>query len=528
MRLYNPAIFALLVMIFIIWFIVEVVIPFIVEVVFPIVGVVTIIFLIGVATVALIRVLGDVTASFSKVRYARLAAAPVLLHDEAVLGYAFGPAWEDMSAFFRECFNGALKHVSTAAENVGKADTFLEGVYHSTDWVFSVTFGFLITALVTAFLALLAGIAAIFLALTFVLLYLIDLAFISFRGWIVRCPTCHHNGFHLHYDCPHCGRKHRHLYPNRAGALFHTCRCEKKIPSHILSGRGRKMQAYCALKEHPIGEELIGTRVTHVALVGGPDSGKSTLLVGILRLLLKDTSFRGRNFALEDKVQEKMIDGQINDLDAGICPPKTTKQRHRATTVVFKDGPKDRRSLYFFDTSGEMFSDTKLKAQHIYFDSSDFILFALDPLSLRGFLDHAQTVLGSDRLREASPSRENPEAVASSLITLMDASGAKRSNGRFDAPLALVLTKSDIIQTERSVYSYSPEQSAEKIAEWIKKFGGAALLRLLEANFNDIRLRQVSPLNAPDFYIQLPIKNLTWEIVEHKQLNARSSRLPWF
>lgn len=288
------------------------------------------------------------------------------------------------------------------------------------------------------------------------------------------------------------------------------------------------MKAYCALKGHPIGHQLIGARVTHVALVGGPDSGKSTLLVAMLKLLLHDATFRSRNFSLEDKVQREMIAAQIKDFDAGICPPKTAKQRHRATTVVFKDGPKGSRSLYFFDTSGEMFTDTKLKAQHNYFDSSDFIVFALDPLSLRGFLDHAKTVLSSDALRHASPSRENPEAVAASLVALMDASGARRSNGRFDAPLALVLTKSDLIRSPRPLYSYSAEKSAEKVSEWIKKFGGGALLRLLEANFNDIRLREVSTLTATDLYRQLPLIHLTREIVDHKQHNARRSRIRWF
>lgn len=518
-----PVVVAILFIWFIVWVFVTYVWPFLVAVVFPIIGTAILLFLIAAFGYSLFIVAKDVAWSIGQVRATRRAAAPVLFQSEARIGYVFGPAWEDVRAFFGHCLSRAQAHIRDAATNIGDAENWIKRVFHFLDWLFAVTFGIFTTVSVTALMALAVLIAALVLAASFCILYLIDVAYMAFRGVFARCPTCHHKSFHLFYDCPSCtGRpqRHRHLRPNRAGALYHTCTCGAAIPAHVLTGRGRHMNAFCTLNEHPIGGALIGTRVTHVAMVGGPDSGKSTLLVGILRHLVRDSRYRAQNFRLEDPIQQRTIEGWIRDLDSGVCPPKTAAERHRATTVLFEDGPSERHSLYLFDTSGEMFSNTKLMAAHTYFDSSDFILFALDPLSLKGYLNHARASLDSIVLRDASPSRERPVAVASGLISLMAANGAKRINGRFAAPLALVLTKSDLIQPESDL------ASEVKIAAWINRFGGGDLIRLLEANFKDINLRHVSGLTAAKPGKGGQFALLADELVAYAQAKSHAQVIP--
>lgn len=522
MYLFNPiiGIVIFLYVLYLIYYVfVTYVVPFFIEVVFPIAGTLAILFLIVAFGYSLFVVIKDVVLSLGQARISRRAAAPVLFQNEARIGYFFGPVTEDVRAFFRDCLTRSNAHIRDASVRIGTADTLVERMFHRLDWLFASTFGLLTMVFVTAMLGLFGVISALFLATFFGLLYLVDVAYMAVRGVFARCPTCHHKSFHLYYDCPSCSgrpQRHRHLRPNRAGALYHTCTCGAAISSHVLTGRGRNMNAFCTLNEHPIGSSLVGTRVTHVALVGGPDSGKSTLMVGMLRNVIHDIRYRSHSFRLEDPIQQRTIEQWIRDLDKGAYPPKTAAERHRATTVLFDNGPKDRHALYLFDTSGEMFSNSKLMAAHTYFDSSDLILFALDPLSLPGFFEHAKAVLPNSALRDASPSRERPVAVASSLISLMDSNGAKRSNGRFEAPLVLVLTKSDLIQAESEL------ASEEKIETWINSFGGGELLRLIEANFKDVRLRHVSGQRSSKPGKGGELVRITDEIVAHAQGKSRA------
>lgn len=494
-------------------------VAFFIYVVLPITAIIIALALVAGFSYSLYIVSKNIAWSIVQVRAARRAAVPALLEGEARIGYVFGPAWEDVRSFFGHCFKRAQAHIEGAYENMSDAKEWIPWLFHAFDFLFAITFGILTMILLAALMALSVLISAIVLGAIFGLLYTIDLAFMALRGIFTQCPACPAKSFHLYYDCPSCNgrpQRHRYLYPNRAGALYHTCTCGAAIPAHVLTGRGRHMKAFCTLNEHPIGSALIGTRVTHIAMVGGPDSGKSTLLVGILRHLIRDSRYRTQSFRLEDPIQQRMIEGWIHDLDRGVCPPKTAAERHRATTILFDDGPTKRNSLYLFDTAGEMFFKTELMATHTYFDSSDFILFALDPLSLKGFFDHVKTALGSNAIRDATPSSERPIAVASSLISLMDSNGARRINGQFEAPLVLVLTKSDLIQPDSDL------ASEEKIAAWIKRFGGGDLILLLEANFKDIRLRHVSSLTASKPGKGGELARLAGEIVAHAQAKSHT------
>ena len=530
MRLYNPII-GLLFVIFIIylicyaiWYVwVFYIKPFLIEVVFPIVSVLIILFLVSAFGYSLVVVVRDVVWSFKQVRTARQSAAPVLFRDEAQIGYVFGPAWEDVRAFFGHCFSRGRAHVSDAATRISSADHWIKSLFYCLDWLFAVTFGMLTTILVTATMAVVGALTAFVLSVIFVVLYVVDLAYLSVRGVFAQCPVCDTRSFHLYYDCPSCGgrpQRHRYLRPNRAGALYHTCTCGAKVPAHVLTGRGRNMKAFCTHQdEHAISGALIGTNVTNIAMVGGPDSGKSTLLVGVLRHLFRHKGHFSKKFRLDDEIQQRIIDGWIKDLEGNVCPPKTTAERHRATTVLFEGGAAERNSLYFFDTSGEMFSSTKLMATHTYFKRPDLILFALDPLSLEGFLAQVRSSLDSTKIRDASPSRERPLAVASSLISLMDANGAKRVNGQFEAPLELILTKSDLIQSQSDL------NTSEKLAAWITRYGGGELLRLLEVDFNEIRFSHVSGLTSTMPGKGGELARLADGIVAHAENKSKGQRM---
>lgn len=500
------------------WVFVTYVWPFLVEVVFPIAGIFLVIFLVIAFGFTLEIALSDLYRSFAMVRDRRRRAARVYLHGEAEVAYLFGPVREDVQLFLTDGLRRAVDHVRSAAGRIEIAGNWIERQFYRLNWLFAVTFGMLTAIAVSAVVALVCLIAAIVLAVAFVVLHAIDLGYMALRGVFAYCPECHHKSFHLHYDCPHCkGRplRHRHLRVNRAGALYHTCTCGGRVPAHILSGRGKGMNAFCTRHEHPINSDLIGARATHVALVGGPDSGKTTVLVGLLRAFLRDPAHKAAGFRLEDPIQRRRVEEWIRDLDAGTPPPKTTKQRHRAATVLYDGSDGERRSLYLFDPSGEMFSDKKLMASHDYFESSDIIMFMLDPLSMKHFRESAITHLGAAAVNAATPCETLPIAVASSLISLMDANGARRQQGRFVVPVLLVVTKSDILEIGRGF------GSAQAIRNWIGRNGGEETLRLLDANFSDIRISHVSHKREAAGMRQTGLDELTSRILGHAATKGR-------
>ncbi len=515
----HPAIpFAILIIYGIGWVFVTYVWPFLVEVVFPIIGVGLILLVVAAFAYTSVLVVRDLSRTFREIQSARLAAAPDLFAEEARMGYFFAPAArDDIHEFFVSCLRRAVGRVRDAASNIADATNWPERQFYRVNWLFTVSFGLLTSVLVAALLGFAGLVAALVLATTFGTLALVDLGYMSLRGLFAHCPECHHKSFHLHYDCPACPgrpRRHRHLRPNRAGALWHTCVCGGRIPAHVLTGRGHKMAAYCVLNGHAINRDLIGAAAVHIALAGGPDSGKSTVLVGLLRHLFRNPDFRSLKIRLEDPIQRRRIEGWISDLDRGICPPKTATERQRATTLLYNEPNGTRRALYIFDTSGEMFSSSRLAASHTYFDSSDYIVFTLDPLSLGAFRVEAEKTLSEDTLGNASPSETRPLAVASGLLELLQSHGAKRRRGRFTTPLAVVLTKSDLVLDRHAIGS--PAQ----IRIFIDRYGGGELLRLLEANFDDIRMMHASGVEAGREGADDRFGWLANDIMDHAQATA--------
>lgn len=469
------------------WLFVNVIIPVFINVVMP--GI--LIFLIVVFSYSLFIACRDLFLSFIFVRDERRRSGPQYLHAEAEIAYLFGPVRDDIGLFFRDSVRRAIERISAALSAAQDADTWYEAIFPWTNWAFALTFGLPTSVLVIATAAFASAIAAAALVVVFTFLYFVDVTYMWMRGIFARCPesSCNHKSFHLHYDCPRCSgrpQRHRHLRVNRAGALYHKCRCGNTIPAHILTGRGVGMKAYCEPNGHPINEELIGTEVTHVALVGGPDSGKTTLLVGILRRLLSHKGYQRMRFRLEDRVQDLAVRSWIMNLERGHLPPKTAARSHRATTVLFEDLKGTKRSLYFFDPSGEMFSNSKLKTSHSYFDRSDYVIFALDPLSLPNFQAKAVAKLDRASVLKNSPCEERPIATASSLVSLMDNNGAKRRDGRFSSPLNLVLTKSDVLDISKDLTTDS------QIRKWIGSNGSGDVVRLIEANFQQVKMTHVN------------------------------------
>ncbi|SFQ32884.1 hypothetical protein SAMN05216567_11422 [Variovorax sp. OK605] len=418
----------------------------------------------------------------------RRNAAPVLIHGEAHHAYLLGPAWWDLRAFFAECNRRAFEGIAGQRAALAAAVGPLRRTFRTFTLVFVATFGLLASLVVSSVIGVVLGGTAGMLTAVLALLYLLDNGWLAARGLFAYCPMCDRKLFHLHYDCPHCSgvpMRHKHLRVNRAGALFHRCGgCDGRIAAHVLTGRGLNERAYCTHCEHPIGRSLVEASNVHVAVVGGPDSGKTTLLVGIARWLRRTPADAGIHVDLEEPAQRAQMTAWIESLERGRAPPKTGTVRHRALTFLV-EAPRQRlRSLYFFDTSGEMFRNRALKERHSYFSMADVILFTLDPFGITTYTAGLKDTPQWQSISDASPSAMPAWEIASSMINLLDDGQAKRSEGRFDVPLMVIVTKTDLLDLRREI---GPDGAA--IRQWLQTHGAEDVVSVLDANFRTIDYR---------------------------------------
>uniref|UniRef100_UPI000D369300 TRAFAC clade GTPase domain-containing protein n=1 Tax=unclassified Variovorax TaxID=663243 RepID=UPI000D369300 len=418
----------------------------------------------------------------------RRRADPVLIHGEAHHAYLLGPAWWDLRAFFIECNRRAVEGIAGQRDALAAAVGPLRRTFRVLTLVFVASFGLLASLLVSSAIGLVLGGAALALTALLGLLYLVDNGWLAARGLFVYCPLCDRKLFHLHYDCPHCTgvpMRHRHLRVNRAGALFHRCgSCDGRIAAHVLTGRGLNERAYCTHCEHPIGRALVEARNVHIAVVGGADSGKTTLLVGIARWLRRTPADAGIRVDLEDAAQRAQMTAWIASLESGHAPPKTGTVRHRALTFMVEAPGQRLRSLYFFDTSGEMFRSRALKERHGYFALAHAILFTLDPFGITSYAAGLKDTPQWPAVSEASPSAAPAWEIASSMINLLDDGQARRSEGRFEVPLTVVVTKTDLLGLHREIGA-----DGATIRGWLQAHGAEDVVRVLDANFSTVDYR---------------------------------------
>lgn len=479
----DEGIFFLVIIALAIYFFVTVVIPFLIKVVLPILGLALGIFVGGVLIYTLGRAFSDMFGAARAIVKARKLSKPVPYEDEAQIAYLMGPVREDVGMFFRNTWNRNQIRVKEAGSRAQSEQRWLHWSFYAADAVFAATFGSIGVLLASSLVAALLGIAACFLATFYFFSFGIDRLFLSFRGLFSYCPECNHRSFHLFYDCPHCTERtpirHKHLMPNRAGALYHTCLCGHRVPSHSLTGRGVGMNAYCTLHEHPINEGLVGTKTSHIALVGAPDSGKTTLMTGLLGVFLADGGSFGRiKFTLEDEVQRSEVMHWIKQLNSGRHPPKTDTQRQRATTLIFRGRDDERRSIYIFDAAGEVFSGTGLKASHNYFNTQDTIIFVVDPLSNPMFRKRAEAEIGRSAVMLAQPSTSSAHDVLSGLIELLERMDAPVTRGLFTAKMRVIISKSDLCNLQETF-----SVGGNAVENWLQEYGEEAFLRLMRGKF---------------------------------------------
>ena len=136
---------------------------------------------------------------------------------------------------------------------------------------------------------MLMGVATLSVRCTARALRTVDSGLLRARHIKVRCVSCFERISYPAYLCanPKCRETHWDIRPGRYGVLRRTCQCGRRMPTLLLLGSARQLDAICPFRackqplEHRPGEE----REIIFPLFGSRGAGKTLLLYGIIKTL---------------------------------------------------------------------------------------------------------------------------------------------------------------------------------------------------------------------------------------------------
>lgn len=438
----------------------------------------------------------------------RRAAAPVLgKGGEASVAYLFGPVKQDISTFV----DNSLKNNFHQAEEARNSMHAAAGDFNKTCWyvwmVLLYVFGWLLTA-VTALVSVLIAIPlTIVLATAYALLFVADRISMLLRSLFAVCPRCDNVNFNLYYYCVSCGTRHRHLYVNHMGALYHRCVCGRKLPCHVLTGRGNEDKALCSNEQagctQEISRSLINNVPVPIAIIGAASAGKSVFKLAAVHWLRTIYSGKsGRKVDFEDPAQKREVTVMLDNLRKGILPPKTDKIRQRAYTLEVEYTDVKPELVYLYDPPGEAFQNRSFLDAHRFFANLAALVVIVDPFSLNTVTQRLKDQGDWEDARHlVDPSQVSVERVLENVLAVMQRMGARqREDRRYSIAVSVLITKADAFGVSQDIDSYISQPGSggkdKGIRRWLIENRAGPIVRMIDANFSNVRYFYGSPLHV--------------------------------
>ena len=308
----------------------------------------------------------------------------------------------------------------------------------------------------------------------------VDSAILSARHIKVRCVACFERIPYPAYRCPNpkCDHIHWDIRPGRYGVVRRTCECGERMPTLLLLGTARKLEAVCPHRacHHPLEYRPGEVQEIILPIFGSKGAGKTLLLLGIIRAL-----GRARRPGVHVDAADTATRERLDDLESALATdssvPATPAVPPRAHVLRLRIG-RHRRIIQFLDTAGELFYTSQRSADLIYLGAANTFVLVIDPLSINTFWNSLPSA-ARERFTPHRSAAPHPELAFQQTVDRIVEMGKPRAQHR----LAIVFSRADLLGTK---YGPGSDNSVE-IRKWaVDDLGLTGLVHQAELEFREV------------------------------------------
>jgi len=327
---------------------------------------------------------------------------------------------------------------------------------------------------------IIVGVATLGVRCTATTLRAIDSGVLLVRHIRVRCVACFERIPYPAYLCPDCLQIHWDIRPGRYGVLRRTCECGRRMPTLLMLGTARQLEAICPYRacRQPLAHRPGEVQEIILPIFGAKGAGKTLLMYGIVKTL-RESARLGIHVDYADADTAARLTDFESTLAAGSRLSGTPSVLPRAYVLRLQIG-RHRRILQLFDAAGELFYDSQRSAGLIYLGEANTFILVIDPLSIDAFWNGLPSA-ERDRLVPDRSGAPHPGLAYQQTVDRIVEMGRQRIRRR----LAIVFTRADLLGPD-----YGPGAgTGEEIQEWaVEGLGLAGLLREAEMDFREVAL----------------------------------------
>lgn len=428
----------------------------------------------------------------------------------AVVTYFLGPAYKEYYEIFSTASIDAYDFANRRCQDLAKGGT---SDFVSALGTVAALAGGLAYALTAA--ALIAVLAASFgvVLLLGSLIVLLGIAGLLAFDWIWSkvwrlgrpCPRCFDRDANPYFLCPACGAKHTLLNPGLYGVFRRFCTCGANLPVVHALGR-RFLESFCSRCDEPLLN--VQSSDCHVAFIGGPSSGKSSLFFMCLREMAAGYGGAGYDhMKYADANVARYVNSQIQLLESGKPVLKTSEITPKAIQFILnRPNLPVGSSVYFYDVAGEAYNADASAAQLAFFDHIDGLVFVVDPLSIEAVETKWEAEI---RRLNLEPCKDAPESAYSRMLASLESYCRRGRAGIKKARVSVVISKCDVFNIRSEIEAAKgralakidgkkplPPEAATSVAvrQWLIENGEGNLVRLIESDFAQVSYFVVSAL----------------------------------
>lgn len=384
----------------------------------------------------------------------------------AHLMYAFGGGWQVM----RYVWDNIFKKTASAADWWYKqGDTYKSQAEVASEtifkyWLYMAYGGFQLAGVcqyVAAFV-----IVAFYCALQFILLVLwagisgVLIAALAGFNFLYgnlfkiffRCPDCHEQMNIPVYVCPSCATEHTRLWPSAYGVFNHRCsKCNTRLPTLDVLGRTGLVQK-CAACNRPMNREIGRLINIHIPVIGGPLTGKSNYIFTATNQFIEKYALpRGFEISFPDEDHKRAYESNLASLQTGKELVKTANVVPQAYNLAVKK-PRDLigRIVYIYDAAGEAYATEDNTLLQTYYKYVHGLIFIIDPFAIEFYHRQHESEIASIQ-KMIRPSTLSVMDAYSRMLSMLESCIGVRKGGKFDIPIAVVISKTDVLDLEKQV-----------------------------------------------------------------------------